>query len=959
MTRQLREYHFRVAFLVVLLMSVYACWAQPQGMPSPSDARVDIPESKIAALEAELPKRDKRASSARQRRACKSLVRRAEGLLEAFPDAPNCYRVLGVMLKTQKLLLTLETSDRNRATLFDICTRLVEAPDEYAEIRLEAELLLSERDLAAKAATLQERAGTLAAIVERYRGTPAEAKCLMMAAMIAPKLDDADLERAIRKAMDDRFAGDLDVIEFRRRHLGANRLDVLFAGTYKRADGVELRFPADLMGRLSVMVFWSRKTPGFEQYLQGIKQQQILHPGRFEVFSFNLDELPDSGAGTLRALELDWTVMRLPGGKKSRVFGAYARRDPVGILVNSYGHTLLVPTILHAVDQAKLGVRGVPSPILTLSRRLDDARYLSQLQSLLIGDVLVTEPDGALDPALPPELKMLSITPGKGADAKLARSAGSVPAQTLRDIQECFAAPPFRYRLTTAEALANYRKGATLCRAALKQHSTAPDLWIVRNREIIALLGLWRLTGEPKYLESASQEARASLSEALPRGADVVPRFCLARDKIRLADTDPETILSGLIKESGGDSAPASAYAAAAILALDANARDLHMLYGGALLEAPNGGNPMLWSMVSFFRDRIYTYRLLKANYIQKERGSIRSYMINHGGETMTDLMPELTLKTLDGRTLNLPRDTKGRLTLLVFVELSADPDAEFPISAIGRGKEDGKKRSKNPHSMLRFACTLGESHIHKEVNVIAAFLSEDADHIRALMKEMALTCQATMVTGGLGNPLVRRLGILSADRIPNVFLVRRDGSIVWHASGLKYGDSSGFVALLALKVHIEVCELQTAYEALKNGDYEKAAKVFSGPYLPWNPDRFGWRSPRYHGKALACMALKDWDAALEAIDTAIDAHKLRHFLGRRRRWAKDWRMDVPQVVITKPCDILAELWNLKATILLRLGRTKEAAAIRKLASGPVTPDGASPYVRFHRKLKKFRLNQP
>lgn len=956
MTRQLGNRLFRVACLAGLLASVSVSSAQSRKTSEPGGA--PISESEIASLQGELTQQTKATSSVSKRRACKSTVRKAEALLDASPAAPNRYRVLGIVLQSQKRLLALENSDRNRKALFDTCKELSQASDEYADLRLEADLLLSERDLAAKDAGLEERAKALAKLIERYRGTPAEAKCLMMAAMIAPKLENADLVRAIRKALDERFAGDLDVIEFRRR-LGASRLDVLFAGTYKRADGVELRFPADLMGRLSVMVFWSRKTPGFEQYLQGIKQEQILHPGRFEVFSFNLDELPDAGAETLRALKLDWTVMRLPGGRKSRAFDAYAQRDPIGILVNPYGHALLVPTLVHAVAQAKLGVRGVPLPMQTLSRRLDDARYLSQLQSLLIGDVLVTEPDGALDPTLPPELKMLSMTPGAGSDTKLVRSAGSVPAQTLRAIQECFAAPPFRYRLTAAEALANYRKAATLCRAAIKQHSTAPDLWIVRNREIVALLGLWRLTGEPKYLESASQEARASLAEALPRGADVVPRFCLARAKIRLADTDPETILSGLIKESGGDSAPASAYAAAAILAIDANARDLHMLYRGALLEAPNGGNPMLWSMASFLLDRIYIYRLLRGNYITNERESIRYYMINHGGKTRTDLLPELTLKTLDGRTLNLPRDTKGRLTLLVFVELSADPDAEFPISAIGQGKEDGKKKSRNPHSMLRYACTLAENHIHKEVNVIAAFLSEDADRIRALIKEKALPCQAAMVPGGLGNPMVRRLGILSADRIPNVFLLRRDGSIVWHTSGLKYEDSSEFVAFLAMKVHIEVCELQTAYEALKNGDYEKAAKVFSGPYLPWDPDRFGWRAPSYHGKALACMALKDWDAALEAIDTAIDAHKLCHFVGRRRKWAKDWRLDASQVVITKPCDVFAELWTVKATILLRLGRTKEAAAIRKLASGPVKPDGASLYVSFHEELKKFRLNQP
>ena len=52
---------------------------------------------------------------------------------------------------------------------------LMEAPDDYAEIRLEADLLLSEKDLSARGATLGERAEALAELLERYRGTAVEA----------------------------------------------------------------------------------------------------------------------------------------------------------------------------------------------------------------------------------------------------------------------------------------------------------------------------------------------------------------------------------------------------------------------------------------------------------------------------------------------------------------------------------------------------------------------------------------------------------------------------------------------------------------------------------------------------------------------------------------------------------------------------------------------------------------
>ncbi|MDC0296759.1 hypothetical protein OAK95_03835, partial [Akkermansiaceae bacterium] len=642
--------------------------------------------------------------------------------------------------------------------------------------------------------------------------------------------------------------------------------------------------------------------------------------------SFNVDELSDAGESTLKSLGLTWTVMRLPEGKKSQTYRAYAVSDPVGVFVNAYGYALLAPNLLNAAEQAKLGVRGAPLVMSTLNRRLDNARFLSQLQSLLIGDVLVAEPG-----------------------VKLGGTAGSVPAETLQAIQECFPPVPFRYRLTTAEALANYEKAAKLCGEAVGKHPGAPDLWMVRNRRIIALLGMWNLAGEPRCLEKAVREAQASLAAKLPSGADIVPRFCLAREALRLGDLKSESVIQDLLKKTGGAEAPSLAYAAATILALNANSRDLHDRYCAPLLAAPGGGNPVLWSMVSFLRDRVYTYRLLKANHIKNERESVRDYMINHGTAPVRDVLPTITLKTLDGRTLTLPQDAKGKLTLLVFVEPSAEPDAEFPVD-LGEGED-----KKPNHHYLQFACDLQDKHINKDLTTIVASLSEDAEHIHALMKSRGLTCQAAIVPGGLANPMVRRLGVLSADRIPNVFLLRRDGSIAWRASGLPYGDAEKFINLLAAKVHIESCEVETAYEALNKSDFKEAARIFGGPYLPWDPDRFGWRPPRYHGKALAYLSLKDWKAALESIEVAIEAQNLKYLRGRKRERAPNWRNDAAKVTVTNPDDVLVELWTTKAEILGELGLNDEAAQIRERYAKPTIEFPPSVYKSFHEKLKEWK----
>jgi len=159
---------------------------------------------------------------------------------------------------------------------------------------------------------------------------------------------------------------------------------------------------------------------------------------------------------------------------------------------------------------------------------------------------------------------------------------------------------------------------------------------------------------------------------------------------------------------------------------------------------------------------------------------------------------------------------------------------------------------------------------------------------------------------------------------------------------------------MLASKVQIETCEVETAYEALKKGNFKEAARVFGGPYLPWAPDRFGWRGPRYHGQALAYMGLKDWNAALESIEKAIDAQKLRYFQGRRDKNPEQWRKEAATVTINNPDDTLVELWDTKAEILDKLGRRDEAAQMRQRAAEPGRPDAPSLYKSTHEKLKDW-----
>ena len=862
-----------------LLLAAVCIWA---ASVAAQDAAPRIPDTKIAALEAEFVRREEGTPSVRRRRACKSIIRKGEALVQAFPDSPNRYRVLGLVLQTRKELFSLEKSGRNREAIFETCRQLAAAPDEYASLRLDADLLLSERELARKGATPEGRAEALRALVARYRDTPAEARSLQVASLMALKLGNSGLLEDVRRVMTRRFAGDPELIEFQRTRLDSRLLGAPFHGTYTRVDGTVLSFPMDRMGESSVLYFWSKEERDLETRLAEWKALQDAYPDLVEIFSFNLDNLPDAGEKMLRTWGLDWTAMRLPGGRDSQTYRAYARKDPIGVHVSPTGYAALLP-----YKVAKGGVRAARSYL------QKNPRYLSQLQSLFTGEFLILDPCGPFDAASPPELKTVSLDDsGKEPSARLDRKAASVPEEKLRAIQACFIAPPVRYRLPRDEARANYEKADALCRAAIERYPQAPDLWLVYNRRIVALLGLWKLASEPKYLERAVQVAHASLAMKLLPGAQVVPRFCLAKQALRRDDAEPESVLRDFLEAAGGDRASASALAAAAILALDACAPNLHARFRRTLLEE-HADSPMAWTVVSFLLDRFHRYYLFRAPHFYGHISSRRRdrYLFSAGPEDASRFL-KADLKALDGSTFSIPRDTAGKLAIILF----APPWEEGAAFPHGR--------------LLKYTSDYAKSRLLEDINVIVAVLADGTKQVGALLKERPLDCRTLLVPGGIRNPLVHRLGILSEDVRPNVVLLRPDGGIAAALSGLLLGGRGVEGAIR----HLIACHDEEAVDkALKGGNLEEVKRLAFGN-APLGVDRKKISPIHLRSRAKVSMALKNWEAALADIDEAI-----------LRQKTSDGRAAIKSRAA-------AEAMHLKARILEGLGQPERARNARQTA---------------------------
>ena len=555
-----------------------------------------------------------------------------------------------------------------------------------------------------------------------------------------------------------------------------------------------------------------------------------------------------------------------------------------------------------------------------MEQNFDEPRYLAQLQSLLVGEFLI-----------PPASPYI----GNGA----------VPMAKLETIQECFVPAPLRYRLTRAQALANYKKAEGLCREAIAQHPRAPNLWEVRNRRIVALLGMWKLDFEPKHLQAAASESRAALAAPPPAGAEVVPRFCLAKEAFRLGDRSPRLVLAELLDASS----TATERASAAILAMDVNASELHASARERFLAAYDG-DPSMWPVVSFLQDQNHRYRLFTYNYYMPAsrarriiRAQLRSNTANLDAPADSSGALQAEFAKLDGGNLKLPHATDGKLTLLMFVEPPADTEAEFPILINGAISEDAKGKKTETLGVMQHAFQYAEQHVEKEIKVIAAFISDDTDRVKSMMEKNDWPCQAVTVPGGLANPVLRQLGVLSADRVPNIVLLRPDGTIAWRLSGLVHPQvrSEGVSETLhgisrGMKHNIDRYEIERSVSALEKGDHAGALRLFSGPFpIPERPSPDGWTPPRFHGRAIANVKLKNWEAALADLDAAIQAH--------------EWEYNQKKPC---PCHRVADLLLTKANVLDELGRAPEAKEARQRARTAKFKHSESRYGRLHDRIR-------
>jgi tetratricopeptide (TPR) repeat protein len=837
----------------VALVSVLLCLIAPTVVAEEDAA---IPTTEIAELQTQLGKANEATSSARKKLAIRRVIRACEGLLEKHSTASNRYEVLSVLFRSQQMQLGVDDSAMNRRALLDTCQQLATASNEYAAIRLDADLLLSQSTLAKQGADPKARANALKPLVDRYQDTEVEAKVIRIAMLMAIEFGDAGLIQHLRATIAERMPGNLEMINFQRDQLAGQVFGAPFVGRFEGSDGKAYRLPLDGMGKTTGLYFWSKEGDGLEQLKlladgwNQVKANPELNAGiRYQFLSFNLDGLPDAGESLLREAGLDWPALHLPDGRENPVYKTYVRNDPKLLTATPSGYAAMVMSGATRVRPDRGWEKSFQS---RLARSWSRQRYAMQLQSLLAGDFLVSDPSGGFNPVAPPEWKAV-LTADSQQAKKLVRSTNSVPVEKLNSIQACFTKPPMRYRLTQEQARANYEKAEALCRQAIQQHPDADDLWIVRNRRIVALMGLWKTDGKREHYDAALEEAKLAIDKGYPDGCDVIARFCIARQDLRDAKSELPGVIEQFVQADGDEPKSASVFAAASLLSLEIGERKLHKRYRRASLDK-HADHPMLWDATAFLMDRYQRYWLYHPPFTAGwTYGRRMGHFLAIGTAEDAERSIQLELKTVDGESVRFSEDTEGKWSIIEF-----RPDAET-----------------NPH-LHRYGTFIKERPF-KDVQLIAAVLSDDAAAARdALAKRLEEQqkrrqgpdpFQTLLVPGGINHPIAQQLGILDEDTRPNIAVVRPDGSIAAFLSGLTMSSQHGNAIQNVLEWHDE----KAVVDALARGDLDEAKRLafayapveqVAPPDAPrhWKPKKL--TVPHLRARAKVYVAMEDWEAA-------------------------------------------------------------------------------------------------
>ena len=853
------------------------------------------------------------SSSTTKRRSFKKVIREGKKYLEQNAFTDKHYDLYYLIFKAQIRLLSLDDSSRLPQELEKTCQKLSEAPNTHAHLRLEPDFYLFKLDQHDKHVDMKTREDDLLRLVEKYTGTSGELKSLLLGLKFGENIGSTELLNSLRLRLSQRFPGNPSAIAFLKSQSFESKVDILFRGTLTDIDGKKLVFPTDLIGQSYMVVFWSQNSPSLEQKFQQLKEQQENNPDALKVFSINLDNLSDGGSSFISKSGVNAKILFISEQLKESYKATLIMDDPFALRVNEVGYAPLPSKMLlenfklngsktfshHEKIPKSIDVFGFPAGVES------DRRYGQQISSLSIGDFLVEEDETHIKGEL---------------------------SLRQREIQSLFTPTPYRYRLSRTEALKRYEQANNLCVKALAGIESTDSLNWTRSRRVIALLGLWNLTLNQKYFTQACNDSDILLHHDAKGRERLIALFCLAKKQLRNGIL-PQTVLETFVTDSKldvntSDPYASAVYASASVLAIHTGLKHLHDQYRTAFLRE-HEREPLTLSVAPFLLDRYHQYYLFRPNpdhhiYSRMYRFVERRYMIDNDIHRPHSKMPDIQLQKLDGSTLNLASDlSSDYLNLQLYLEPPAEGH-ELPNSMVThtvietKFKNKGKKKirveqKKVVKGLLETVFDLAKLYNSKHLRLTTIFISDQPKQVSEIVSKYNIPGTIALAPKGYRNSGIKKLGLISADRVPSIVLLDRDNSIIWRHNGLSYREllSMTNIRALSLKHHISAGLLRAGKEKLELGEYLHALAYSTRPNESdvKKPNQLHkWSASRYFGRSLTHGKIKKWEQALEDIDRAIREHQT--YFNHSQ---------------SEPCSSMIHFHHHRSVVLKELGRVTES----------------------------------
>lgn len=713
----------RLPWLAVLLLALFwmpgtgaITWAAPENASIPERAF-----NEIGQLLRSPPGREGHDEKVRR---YSEALRTARGYAAEYADSPELYKLRNLMLIALQARMNLEVDAKTYQQLLDTAKAIVES-NAPRGAKLEADLVLVREQFRTEKLNEHQKRLAIFDFVGRYQGSGVGEKALMYGGELANANGDQELLGVLRTELRARpeFWDRPGVTAFLRRNSDFNLSGRSFNATLSRLDGSPLRMPDDLLGKHTLMLFWSVKDSNSTKQIDGLKAFHEAHADRVEIVSISLDEEKQDVMRYVKANKLDW----------AHTFSGRGMNDPFAW---TYGITGL-PSILYAdplgrarhlesmqgwytTKRSSTAVSGYGGPIDNIIHSIRDFENFHDIaHHYMTGEFLVR-----INPGL--------FAPADGGEQPIAEKEIEALRETVHAIRN---SPEDERKVELA--------GKALQRALELEaaHPEAAGLVAVRNVGIVAARVMALKTGDPEYSRTAHRLAKA-VAASVAGGGDAKPTGLLADyvlthhrliDSSRGVDTVEREINAFADRYAEGPAA-----AAASIL--------------GSLLAVQAGDDGMIHATAD---------SLEQSHHDRPQARSFLRYMHNRPVERGKRFDAELT--RMDGSSLTLPDDLLGKPVVVWFwtaESLRAHRNLPTP-----RGR-----RWRSPP----YAGLLPSE--HEDLVIVGVNLDDAPEAAREMMDNQLQGWIHTRPTEPWRDKLVERLDVQS---LPSCWIIDRDGYLV------------------------------------------------------------------------------------------------------------------------------------------------------------------------------------